>query len=153
MSEQVKLSDIRLAAMNLLSMREHSVFELTEKLGRKFAAPTLIGQVVAGLREQCLQSDERFAQAFINMRQRQGKGSALIKMELREKGIAPCLISELIDESDVVWTDLARRVRLKRFNVVPLDVKEKAKQIRFLQSRGFASRHIQAAFHGCGRDI
>ena len=146
MPEQIKLTDIRLAAMNLLSMREHSMCELARKLGGKFPVPELIEQVIIDLRNQYLQSDERFAEAFIRMRQGQGKGSALIKMELREKGVAPYLISELINESDAVWAELARRVLLKRFHTAPLDGKDKARQMRFLQSRGFVSRHIQAAF-------
>ncbi len=146
MSEQVTLSDIRLAAMNMLAMREHSQGELTEKLQRKFSDVMLISQVLAALKEQNLQSDERFTEAFITMRQRQGKGSVLIRMELRERGVAIPLINSFIDDADPSWFLLAQAVRNKRFNQFPADGREKAKQMRFLQSRGFASRHIQAAF-------
>ncbi len=146
MSEQVTLSDVRLAAMNMLAMREHSVGELIEKLGRKFSDSSLISQAIAILKEQNLQSDERFAEAFIAMRQRQGKGSVLIRLELRERGIAIPMINSLIDEADTSWSLLAQEVRSKRFQQLPADGREKAKQMRFLHSRGFASRHIQAAF-------
>lgn len=146
MSEQVTLSDVRIAAMNMLAMREHSVGELVEKLGRKFSDSVLITQAITILMEQNLQSDERFAEAFISMRQRQGKGSVLIRMELRDRGVAIPLINSLIDEADVSWSLLAQEVRSKRFHQLPIDGREKAKQMRFLHSRGFASRHIQAAF-------
>jgi regulatory protein len=145
-SDEASAADIRLSAMNLLAMREHSVKELKDKLARKYSQSELIEEVIVKLIEQGLQSDERFAQAFIGMRQRQGKGSVLIKMELRERGILPSVVNSLIDETDALWAELAREVRSKRFHTRCDGAKEKAKQMRFLHSRGFASRHIQAAF-------
>lgn len=144
---QATLSDVRFAAMSLLAMREHSADELRDKLERRFSVPELVAEVIAQLKVQNLQSDERFAEAFIAMRQRQGKGSVLIKMELRERGIAAQLINMLIDETDAVWSILASQARTKRFDGLPVDGRDKARQIRFLHSRGFASRHIQAAFN------
>lgn len=148
MSAQITLADVRIAAMNLLAMREHSERELIDKLGRKCSDPELITQALAMLKAQNLQSDERFAEAFIAMRKRQGKGSVLIKMELRERGVVASIISSLIDESDAAWFRLAQGVRIKRFQALPGDGREKARQMRFLHSRGFASCHIQAAFDG-----
>lgn len=141
------MGDIRFSAMNFLALREHSVKELKEKLGRKFSSVELIDEVIAGLIEQSLQSDERFAQSFVAMRQRQGKGSVVIKMELREKGVAPELIARFVDDTDALWYELARDVWSRKFRgAVPADSRERAKQMRFLQSRGFSSRHIQAVF-------
>ncbi len=152
MSETNILSEIRSAAICLLAMREHSEKELIEKLERKFGHADSIMQAVKSLSEQGLQSDERFAEAFLRMRQRQGKGSVLIKMELRERGIATDLIARLIDESDCAWLDLARHARLKRFEAAPKDARDRAKQFRFLQSRGFATRHIQSALNDASYD-
>ncbi len=136
-----------MAAMNYLAMREHSVKELKEKLVRKYSAwPELVESVVSQLIAENLQSDERFTSAFISMRQRQGKGSQLIRLELRERGIANDLIGQCLDEADEYWGELARAARVKRFGCAsPGDQRERAKQIRFLQARGFASRHIQLA--------
>lgn len=152
MSGQISLADVRLAALNLLAMREHSAGELVDKLGRKFSDPELIAQVITALKAQNLQSDERFAEAFICMRQRQGKGSVLIKIELRERGIDSSLIAALINESDVAWFRSAQEVRRKRFPELPTDAREKARQMRFLHSRGFACHHIQAAVSGAPDD-
>lgn len=144
---QVKLSDIYFSAMSLLAMREHSAHELKSKLERKFEGSELVEAVVTSLIEQNLQSDERFAQAFLAMRQRQGKGPLIIKMELRQKGVDSELIAELIDDSDGIWHELACDVRIKKFREpVPSDARERAKQMRFLQYRGFSNRHIQFAF-------
>lgn len=141
------MNDILFSAMSFLAMREHSVKELKDKLGRKFDSVALVDQVVAGLIEQNLQSDERFTQAFVAMRQRQAKGPVIIKIELREKGIAADLIARYVEESDPVWFVRARDLWRKKFHsVTPTDARERAKQMRFLQSRGFSSRHIQSIF-------
>lgn len=152
--ESPKLADVRFAAMNFLAMREHSAKELKEKLGRKYSAwPDFLDSVIRELAEQNLQSDERFTIAFIGMRQRQGKGSQLIRLELRERGISAELIAACLDESDAQWQLLARDARRKRFgNEMPQDQRERARQMRFLQSRGFASRHIQQAFNKLDTD-
>ena len=143
----ITIASVRYAAMNMLAMREHSVLELRTKLKQKFEQSELIEGAVARLTEQGLQSDARFAEAFTAMRRRQGKGSLLIKMELCERGVVECIIASLINESDSSWVELACRVRIKRFgDEFPSDLKGKAKQMRFLQGRGFAARHIQALF-------
>lgn len=145
--ELPKISDIRFSAMNFLALREHSAKELKDKLIRKYEQAELVDEAVKGLADQNLQSDERFAQAFVSMRQRQGKGSVIIKMELREKGVAAELIAKFVDDADLLWVALARDVRCKKFRgVEPADQRERAKQMRFLHSRGFSGHHIQAAF-------
>lgn len=146
--EQPKLADIRFKAMSFLAMREHSAKELKDKLESKFEHPKLVDSAIAGLIEQNLQSDERFARAFVSMRQRQGKGSLIIKMELREKGVTPELISQFVNDLDPLWFKLVCEVRDKKFQgAVPIDRRERAKQMRFLHSRGFSGRHIEAAFN------
>lgn len=141
------LGTIRFSAMSLLALREHSVKELKDKLERKFACVELVEEAIAGLVEQNLQSDERFAQAFVSMRQRQGKGPVIIKLELRDKGVGAELINQFVDDVDMLWCELARDVWHKKFRgTMPADLRERAKQMRFLHSRGFSSRHIQAVF-------
>lgn len=145
--ELPRLADVRVAAMNLLARREHSLVELKEKLDRKFASsPELVESALNTLRDEGLQSDERFAWAFVSMRQRQGKGSQLIRGELRERGIDAALIASCVDESDSLWYDLACDARRKRFGeALPDNPREQARQMRFLHGRGFATRHIQRA--------
>lgn len=145
--EPASLAQVRFSAMNLLAMREHSLGELREKLARKNFPQTLIEQALQSLVEDKLQSDERFAEAFIKMRYRQGKGPARIRQELREKAVAPELIATLVDEFDDAWLSLAREVKAKRFGAdSPVDLKSRTKQMRFLQYRGFTSTQIQKLF-------
>lgn len=151
--ELPKISEIRFSAMNFLVLREHSAKELKDKLARKFEQAELVEEVIKGLIEQNLQSDERFTQAFVSMRQRQGKGSVIIKMELREKGVTAELIAQFVNDADPLWGELVRDVRYKKFRgAVPLDQRERAKQVRFLHSRGFSGCHIQGAFSVISED-
>lgn len=145
MADNKIMSDIRLAAMNLLAMREHSAFELRRKLARRFDDADIV-EAVAVLSAENLQSDERYTEAFINMRKRQGKGPVRIALELKEKGVSEAVISIYLDTSDHDWFDLALAERQKRFGVAePQNVKERARQMRFLQYRGFTQPQILAA--------
>ena len=98
----VTLASLRFAAMNMLAMREHTALELRNKLLKKFGPHDLIYEVVKRLMEQGLQSDERFVEAFVSMRKRNGKGASLIKMELRARGVTVDLIASALDDSDSV---------------------------------------------------
>lgn len=141
-------ADIQFSAMNLLARREHSRKELHQKLSLRFEAEPLIMATLDNLAERNLQSDERFAEAFVRMRRGQGKGPIRIAHELREKGVASFFIETLIDETDSEWLELAQSVRTKRFgSVPPSSPGEKAKQIRFLQYRGFNQLQIQKIIH------
>ena len=145
MADNKIMSDIRLAAMNLLAMREHSAFELRRKLARRFDDADIV-EAVAVLSAENLQSDERYTEAFINMRKRQGKGPVRIALELKEKGVSEAIIGIYLDTSDHDWFDLALAEKQKRFGAAePQDLKERARQMRFLQYRGFTQPQILAA--------
>ena len=145
---QITPASIRFAALNLLSMREHSFKELTTKLNDKFNQSGLIKDVLIALAETGLQSDERFADAFARQRIRQGKGPILLAMELSQRGICNSLIEQAISADVVDWNELAAKVRQKKFGEgKSLTPQMRAKQIRFLASRGFKSSHIQFALN------
>lgn len=148
-TNELTSANLRMMAMNLLAMREHSAKELRVKLTKKCDQLELIAMVVEKLQSDGLQSDNRFAEAYTNMRLRQGKGAQIIRLELREKGINEELISECLTNSvkDTDWNQLALKAYQKKFGESPvLDLKEKAKRIRFLTARGFSSANIQYVF-------
>ncbi len=147
---QRQLASLRYSAMGLLARREHSLAELKIKLLRRYGDDSdLIDQVLEQLGCDGLQSDERFCQAYIAMRSRGGRGPLRIAMELRERGIGDQLTAAYLDPQDDSWLDSARSVRHKRFGCVPpTDLKARAKQMRFLQYRGFSREQIDYAFRG-----
>jgi len=129
------------AALKMLIRREHSQLELYNKLQLKGFDDADIKHSIDLLIEQKYQSDERFSEAFTLMRYNQGKGPVIISSELKKRGI------ESVDLSIFDWFELAKEVREKKFGQnLPLDYKTKAKQKRFLKSRGFDFDQINKAF-------
>jgi regulatory protein len=138
--------DARKKAMDYLARREHGHEELVNKLRRSGFAPEIADEAVARLVADGLQSDARFVEAFIAARINQGKGPLKISADLRERGIADAAIAQGIGAADHDWSAAAIEVRRKKFGTRrPADFRDKARQMRFLQSRGFDTDQIQAA--------
>ncbi|WP_428086170.1 regulatory protein RecX [Candidatus Thioglobus sp.] len=128
------------SAMRMLVRREHSILELSQKLSNKQFEPDEIEKAIVTLIEQNYQSDERFAAEFIQMRFNQGKGPIKISVDLKQRGI------DQFDLSEFDFFALAQTIRQRKFGVeAPNNFKEKAKQQRFLQSRGFRFDEINEA--------
>ena len=132
-------ADIRRVAMDLLARREHSYRELQQKLSQRFAGSELIGLELDRLRDERLQSDERFAESYLYSRAQRLYGPQRIKLELRERGIEPAVITAAFEQAGIDWQANLQKLVFDRFGRrPPQDIKEKAKRIRFLQYRGFA---------------
>ena len=141
MTKQSQQSKCYAAALKMLMRREHSKLELRQKLNLKDFDDAVINDSISLLAEQKYQSDERFSEAFILMRFNQGKGPIKICMELKSRGITE------FDLTLFNWFELAKDVKYKKFGDSKfLDYKEKSKQKRFLQSRGFGFDEINQAF-------
>lgn len=141
------LQTIRDSALNFLSIREHARAELRQKLLNKKYSPNAVDQVLTQLQIDDLLSETRFTESFIRSRRNKGYGPIRIRYELQQHGIVAPMLDELLDSHDPQWTRVARRERQKKFSISPpLDLKQKAKQIRFLQYRGFSTTQIKEAF-------
>ena len=138
--------EARKKAMDYLARREHARAELFDKLTKAGFEPDTADAAIERLVEDGLQSDQRFAEAFVQSRISQGKGPVRIRAELRERGLAGPVVDVALEDAEPDWYGLARDVRLKKFGEdAPRDFNQKAKQMRFLQYRGFEQDHIQAA--------
>lgn len=137
---------IREAAMDYLSRREHATHELSLKLLAKGYESDDVSEALQRLAEQDLLSDSRFTEAFINQRISRGSGPLKIRAELRQKGISDAMIEAFLNERDMQWQESALAVRIRKYGSErPTDLKEKARQSRFLQSRGFSSEQTRYA--------
>ena len=131
-------------AMDLLARREHTRKELVHKLTIRDFPEDVIEIVVDRLSEQNLQSDDRFTEAFVNMRRKKGQGPIRILNDLQERGVSQILQEDHVDSRDEIWGEMITQVRLKKFgSSPPKDFPEHAKQARFLQYRGFTSEQIR----------
>lgn len=133
--------------MNLLARREHSAQELKAKLSASMDADEdQLNQVIEQLQHENLQSDSRFADAFVRSYYTKGKGPYRIRQELQQRGLSADVIQAALDQDGIDWFALAKRVLLKKYGLTPSsDYKETAKRQRFLQYRGFSGDHINAA--------
>ena len=141
-----ELTKARRKAMDLLARREYGRAELEHKLTTAGFDAEVAADAVHALSEEGLQSDLRFVESFVQSRVNQGKGPVRIHADLGERGIAAALVDTVLEETSQDWYELAREIRLKKFGPGrPEDFKEKARQMRFLQYRGFEPDQVQAA--------
>jgi regulatory protein len=134
----------RKRAMDLLARREHSRLELLTKLAQKGCSRLIAEQALDELEQECLLSEDRFVESLVQTRRDQGHGPVRIRHDLRNKGVADSTIDRWLDERDNDWLDIVARVRRQKFgDELPGDYTERARQARFLQTRGFTAEQIR----------
>ncbi|AXI02195.1 regulatory protein RecX [Aquirhabdus parva] len=127
---------LRGLAFAMLGRREYSEQEFRNKLLELEANPEEVAELVQEFKTYNYQSDQRMAQMIVRANIRKGRGPARVKQTLRERHVNLELATEDMIETD--WLALARALRIKKFGVeLPTEPKEKARQLRFLQYRGF----------------
>jgi len=134
-----------LAAVALLARRDHACAELAAKLRERGFAVSVVQQLVETLSARRLLDDERYAQHYVRYHSARGQGPQRVRRDLLQHGVDAALVdAALAGVAD--WAALAAAVRRRRFGPgVPADWKEKSRQARFLQYRGFTGDHIRSA--------
>ena len=127
---------LKARALRYLSAREHSRLELARKLTRHIEEGDDLDQLLDWLVAQKFLSDSRFAESLVNR-------SSRILSELQSHGlddeyVSPLRISLLEGENERAF-----QVWEKKFGTVATTHEERAKQMRFLQQRGFSNSAIQ----------
>ncbi len=141
----------RLVALRLLNRRDYFSAELGARLTERGASRAEAGEVVAALVAERLVDDARSAERFVAAHADRGQGPLRIAMELAGRGVAAELIESAVASGDAAWQSRCAQVRRRRFgDVVPGEWKERARQARFLQYRGFSAEQVRAAL---GRDL
>ncbi len=129
-------SRLRSYAFAVLTRKEYSKADLIEKLALYADSREEVIILVDELARENYQSDQRVAEIMLSRQKRKGKGPNRIKLALKNKKINSELIQDELKETD--WVAEAYQLKLKKFGAaVERDPKLKAKQIRFLQYRGF----------------
>lgn len=128
---------LRGRALQNLSRREYSRAELHARLLPHVVETDDIGALLDDLERRGWLSDARALEQTVRIRSTRF-GTQRIAHELRQKGISDDLISAAIPQLKQGELEAARAVWQRKFATPPQDPKEKAKQMRFLQSRGFS---------------
>ncbi len=115
----------------------------------RVSAPRRSSRRSSALVDDGLLSEQRFIDSFLASYTRRGHGPLWLRAELERRGIAGAQVAEALAGQEVDWAAEARAVREKRFGPdLPADYKERARQSRFLQYRGFSAEQLRAAFGG-----
>jgi regulatory protein len=127
----------------LLARRDYSRQEFVERLCRRGYSAAEAATAAAELASRRALSDERYASERVRARAAQGVGPVRIMVELRAKGVAAEIIAAALAPEDGAWGERAAAARVKRFGTaIPEDRRERARQARFLQGRGFRHEDI-----------
>jgi regulatory protein len=137
-------------AVSLLARRDYSSIELKKKLAERGYLEHAFEVVVDDMVSMNKVNDERFGQNVVAYRARRGHGPARIRSELQKSGLSRSAIDDAVKGEEAPdFLALARSVRLRKFGPeIPRDRKERARQARFLQYRGFSTDHIRAVLEG-----
>lgn len=133
---------LRARALQYLARREYSRAELRGKLLPHAGAdgdgcqPENLDTLLDDLAACGWLSDVRAATQLLHAK-RCRFGIQRITYELRQKGIAEELIGDMLTKLEETELDAAHGVWRKKFGALPRDAGEKARQVRFMQSRGF----------------
>jgi regulatory protein len=145
--ELLTKKELRHLAIGLLARREYSAHELTNKFLPRAENPLDWDEVLQRLQADKYQDDTRFCESFIRSSLYKPHGPIRIKQSLHLKGIDSWLIEVSLEQASPDWMALAIDARTRRYGEqLPTDAKEKARQQRFLQSRGFTLDVVYGAF-------
>ena len=140
------MPDLRVRALQLLTRRDYSRAELQKKLAAHAESAEELASVLDTLQGERLLSDHRYATQRVTARA--GRyGDARLKQELRLKGVSDDDIAAALAESGDE-TERCLAVWQRKFGQPAQTPEERAKQMRFLQYRGFSSEAIRRALRG-----
>ena len=135
------MPDLRVRALQLLTRRDHSRAELKSKLVGEAESAEQLDAVLDTLEAERLLCDQRYASQRVIARARR-YGNGRLKQELRHNGVSDEDIAVALPEGGDE-TERCQIVWSRKFGELPKTPEERAKQMRFLQHRGFSGDAIR----------
>lgn len=127
---------LRARALAALARREHTRQELERKLAPHAPEPEELAAVLDDFERRGWLSERRFVEQVVHARRRRFGGSR-IRQELLAKGVSEVVVDETLSGLAGSEVAAAREVWRRKFGEAPRSAAERARQIRFLQGRGF----------------
>lgn len=135
--EKPQPASLRAQALRLLARREHTRLELERKLAPRAGDAAELAALLDEFTRCGWLSELRLAEQFAHARR--GKfGSSRIRRELLERGVSEESLAGVMPELAAGDLEAARAVWQRKFGVSARDRAERARQVRFMQGRGFA---------------
>ena len=136
---------LRARALRLLARREHSRQELARKLGP--ADPDAVTVLLDELQARGWLSEQRLADQLLHAAV--GRfGTRKVMQQLAQKGVSQEVVAQARRRALENELESARAVWLKRFGKAPASLRERARQARFLERRGFEPEVIRTVLGG-----
>jgi regulatory protein len=138
---------LRERALRFLAAREHSRTELRRKLAPHADSAEELDRLLEELTGGKQQSDARFAEARSHVLSRK-YGASRIAHDLRSKGVSDEEAQSAVAVARATDLERAREVYHRKFRSPPSSREDRARHMRFLQSRGFSFDVIKALMQG-----
>lgn len=138
---QALAPSLRAHAMRLLARREHSREELRRKLAAKVEAGEDLDAMLDELAAKGWLSDSRYAEHAIRAKARR-YGPLKMAHYLKSRGVDEGSIAAGMRAAGADGAPQLETIWKSRFREPPRDERERARQVRFLQGRGFALDEI-----------
>lgn len=134
------------SAIQLLSRRDHGRYELSQKLLLKGYDEPSIEKAIEFCADHQYLDDLRYAKSQVRQAVYKGHGERRIRQELGQKRVDDHTIDQAMEEEPQDWFELAKNTAYKKFRGQKAqDAKQYAKQVRFLQYKGFSFDQISYA--------
>ena len=134
-------------ALRLLGQREHSRFELERKLRPHETEPGELARALDDLQAKGFINEQRMLESVV-YRRAPRLGAQRVRQELQAKGLAPEAIAQAVADLQGSEVERAREVWRKKFGEPAADAQGRAKQMRFLATRGFGAEAIWRVIKG-----
>ncbi len=134
-------------ALRLLAAREHSRAELQKKLATHEEAPGELARALDELQAKGFINEQRVVESLIHRRAAK-LGTGRLRQELQAKGIGAEAMAEAVQALRSTEVERAREVWRKKFGEPATDAAGRARQMRFLASRGFGGDAIRRVLGG-----
>lgn len=139
-------------ALRLQAQREHSLQELRRKLAAHETEPGEIERVLDELQKRGWVNESRVAESLA-YRRGPRLGTAKLIREMQAKGLSQDTIASAVEPLRANEFSRAQAVWQRKFGTPATSAQERARQIRFLASRGFSAEVIRQAVAGAGDDL
>lgn len=136
-------------ALRLLSQREHSRSELERKLAPHEQVPGELAKALDELQARDFINEARVVESVVHRRAAK-LGTSRIRQELAAKGLSGEAVAEAMAQLKDSELSRAQEVWRKKFGCPPADPSERAKQMRFLITRGFNAEVVRQVIKGDG---
>ncbi|MDF7671126.1 regulatory protein RecX [Orbaceae bacterium ESL0721] len=171
---------LRNKAVQLLAQRDHSSYELSQKLlifatksflskksyekaafnddeiyeQKRAEYRLLIADVISYCTSHGWINDAEYVKKYIDMQVRKGNGRYKIAMELKQRGLQIEIVQSMLSNTYIDWAEVAANQIVKKFKQInKKDQTQKRKIVQFLLSRGFAQDEIKSAYFYCSNPI